>query len=314
MSTPVTIGGRKVGKLRGSWLLFKETWRFLMADTELVLVPFITGLINLLILGLVIAVCALAGVWDGMLGSEETMPLRVIDYALMFAVYVIAAFTLAISQAAIVHTVFTRAHGGNATLGESLGVAFSHWFKLLTWSVITSTVGIILRAIVERSQLLGKVVATMIGGAWNVLTFFVIPSMVLGNKSAIDSITDSATLFKKTWGETLVSNISLGLVFLLAHVLVFVSMIGLIIAGLSAQNVLLMVLPFFILILWLIISSLVLAALQGILKTLLYIYAAEGMVPGNFNRELLEGMMVRNGPQALPVPVPVPPASTITTV
>lgn len=154
----------------------------------------------------------------------------------------------------------------------------------------------------------------MIGGAWNVLTFFVIPSMVLGNKSAIDSITDSATLFKKTWGETLVSNISLGLVFLLAHVLVFVSMIGLIIAGLSAQNVLLMVLPFFILILWLIISSLVLAALQGILKTLLYIYAAEGMVPGNFNRELLEGMMVRNGPQALPVPVPVPPASTITTV
>jgi hypothetical protein len=44
-----------------------------------------------------------------------------------------------------------------SVLGQSLGVVLAHPFPLFGWAVITSTVGIVLRMFVERSQRLGKI-------------------------------------------------------------------------------------------------------------------------------------------------------------
>jgi uncharacterized membrane protein len=229
------------------------------------------------------------------------------EYAFMFGVYVVSAFSLALAQATIVHIVYIRAHGGNATLMGGIARAFSNWKQLLLWALITSTVGVALRFISERSALVGRIVAGLLGAAWAILTFFVVPIMVLQKKTAFSSVSTSAQLFKKTWGETLVANVTLGLVFVIAHLLILGSFVGLLIFGASTQNVVLLVGAIVGVIAWLLIATLVNSALQGILKTLLYIYAAEDVVPENFNRELLESMLVRNNPttQASEVPTTV---------
>lgn len=301
MKTPIIIGGQKIGRLRASFLLFKESWRFLRADKELLLVPIFSTVFSGFLIGLLTIILVGASRFYDMTVSPRD-GVSYPEYAYMFAVYVASAFSLALAQAVIVHIVYIRAHGGNATLGGGIARAFSHWVPLLYWATITSTVGVILRFISERSALVGKIVAALLGAAWTILTFFVVPILVIEKKQPLQAVSASATLFKKTWGETLVANVTLGLAFVVMHLLVLGSFIGLLIYGASTQNAGLLIASMVGVIAWLLISTLVNAALQGILRTLLYIYAAEDVVPENFNRELLERMLVRTNSEQIKAP------------
>jgi len=295
MATPIIVNGKRIGRWRASILLLRESWRFLSADKELMLIPLFTTFLNLVLFGLLFLVVAAVSRSFGVpVFTGDT--LQNLDYAFLFGFYVIGAFTLALAQAATVHTVYTRIHGGDATLGESLKTAFSHSGTLFVWALITSTVGIILQAISQRSQLLGKIVAGLLGAGWAVITFFVIPSIVITKKSAFESIPHSLATFKRTWGETLVSNIGLGLAFLLMYLVATAAVVGLIIGGTQLGNSFLIVVAIVLGVSWIIVASLAQSALQGILKTLLYVYATEDRVPSNFNCELLEAMLVRQKP------------------
>ena len=292
----IIIDGQPIGRLKASWILFKESWRYLKADKEMVWMPLITALINLLLFGVLVTVFILFTQGEDFSLSGEDEPLSAVELVFMFLVYVIGAFTLALSQAGISNTVYTRAHGGDATLGQSLKVAFSNWAPLLLWSIITSTVGILLRMIAERSGLLGRLVVLVLGVAWSVLTYFVVPAIVIDKKSAFGSISKSGQVFKATWGETLVSNFSLGLTFFVAHIVVLFSAIGLIVTVSALEVPALAFLVVGVYVIWIVTASLVQSALEGVLKTLLYIYATEGNPPQNFNQELLDKMLVRANP------------------
>ena len=293
MKTPIMIGGQKIGRLRASFLLFKESWRFLRADKELLLVPILSLVFSLVLFGIwtTIMTLAVGPVTDFL---QDEMAMQTSEYVYLFGIYVIGAFSLALAQAITVHIVYVRAHGGNASLGDGISRAFANIVPLFIWSLITSTVGMILRTISERSALVGKIVTSLLGAAWAILTFFVIPIMVLDKKNAFAAVSTSAHLFKKTWGETLVANVTLGVVFMVAHLLVFASFIGLLIYAGSTLNSVLLIASIIGVIVWLVVATLVHSALEGILKTLLYIYAAENVVPSNFNKELLESMLVKN--------------------
>lgn len=289
---PIVINGQRIGKLRASIVLFKETWRFLQADKELLLLPLLSLLLNVFLFGILVAIFAIGSGVSNLLPSED-QALTLTQWGFIFGCYLIGAFSLALGQAAISFTVFTRAHGGDATLNLSLKTAFSHWRPLFVWSIISSTVGIILNAISERSQLLGKVVVMLVGTAWSVLTYFVVPAMVLDKHNAFAAISKSGQVFKKTWGETFVSNISLSLAFLVIHAVVLLSVVGILIAA-SIANVPVLILGVIgVYVVWLMVMILVSSTMSGILKTLLYIYASEANHPTNFNEELLSQMLVR---------------------
>jgi hypothetical protein len=292
MKTPIVIGGQKIGRFRASFLLFKESWRFLRADKELLLVPIFSAVMSIVLIGLFTLIMMVSTQSFGeMLQSES--PVGYKEYLFMFGVYVVSAFSLAIAQATIVHIVYVRAHGGNATLGSGIARAFSNWLPLLVWALITSTAGLILRIISDRSEIIGRIVASLLGAAWSILTFFAIPIILIEKKQPLTAVTASARLFKQTWGETLIANVTLGLVFMLAHLVVLASFIGVLFYGASTNNAVILILGVASVVAWILVASLVNSALQGILKTLLYIYAAENVVPENFNRELLESIMVR---------------------
>ncbi len=296
MKTPIMIGGQKIGRLRASFLLCKESLRFLRADKELLLVPIFSSVFTGFLIGLLTIILVMVShFYDKVVSPTDGVSYP--EYVFMFAVYVVSAFSFAIAQAVIVHIVYIRAHGGNATLGGGIARAFSNWLPLLYWAVITSTVGMILRFISERSVFFGRILAAIMGAAWTILTFFVVPILVIEKKTPIKAVTASATLFKKTWGETLVSNVTLGLAFVVAHLVVLGSFIGLLLYGAATKNAWLLITAIVCVIAWLLIATLINAALQGILRTLLYIYAAEDVVPENFNRELLERMLVRTNPE-----------------
>lgn len=290
MANPIVLGGQRVGRLRASFILFKETFRFFWADKEMLWVPIITSIMQLFLIGLlVITVVIPSGMFADV--ETETAALTPVEYAYVFLFYVIGAFTVACTQAAITHIVYTRVHGGNATLGSGLHAATAHAGNLFIWACITSTVGLVLRAIAERSAWLMKLLVAILGTAWSVLTYFVVPAIVIDQKSAFDAIGHSGTIFKRTWGETIVTNISFSLAILVSFFVLVVVLIGLMVVSGGAVEVLFVCGGIFIVAILIII--LLSSVLDSVLRTLLYVYANEGTVPQNFNRELLESMLAR---------------------
>ncbi len=285
MSTPIIIEGKQVGKFRASFLLFKETFRFLLADKEMMWVPIITGIIQMFFIGTFVVLFDLGTVFS------ETEVITGAQYGYVLVLYIICAFTIAYAQATIAHIVYTRIHGGDATLGEGIKVAGAHASALFVWACITSTIGLLLRMVAERSQLLARIFIALLGAMWSVLTYFVVPAIIIDKKSPFAAIRHSGSVFKRTWGETLVTNISFGFVFLVAiFALVFVLIGFIFLAGGSPLSMFIGIGVFLVSIFGLVLLS---SVLDSVLRTLLYVYASEQVIPQNFSKELLEGMLVR---------------------
>lgn len=306
-----TINGQRVGRFRASWLLFKETWRFLRLDPEIMAIPFIAGVLNILLFAALLGTAVVVhftvlplGTFTEANGEMNFTADHPLVYAFIFLGYTIAAFTLAFSQGAIAHTVITRLRGGNASLGESLGMAFSRWRALLAWSLITATVGLILRMLAKRFKFLGRLVLSIIGVAWEVLTYFVAPAIIVENKGSIAAIKQSGRTLKQTFGETVMTNIGLGVAFFLIYALVGLTSVGLLYFSFTSGSGTLVLAAFGAIFLLFLAVGLLNAALQGVLKTLLYAYVMEHTIPPDFNSELLENVLVSDDAPSNNAPQP----------
>jgi hypothetical protein len=154
---------------------------------------------------------------------------------------------------------------------------------LLPWAVLSATVSIILRAFEERAGVLGRIVGSLIGLAWSLVTFLVLPVLVIEQIGPIDAVKRSAALFKKTWGENMIANAGIGLVALGA------TLVGLLpCALLMAVGGPVAVLGIVIAVAWIVGVQLIAATLTGILQTALYRFATAGTAPG-FDDEQLRG-------------------------
>ena len=127
----------------------------------------------------------------------------------------------------------------------------------------------------------GSLASGILGVAWSLLTFFVIPVMIFEEKGVIDAIRESTGLFRKTWGENIVGSIGLGLV-MVPVVLVLFLVIGAVFTG---STLLIPLVAFFVLLLG--VTAVVYSALRGIFVAALYIYARTGSVPRAFSPELI---------------------------
>jgi len=308
----VMIHGQQVGRIKASFLLAAESFRFLKADPEMLLLPIIGFFLNIALwipAVFFIFFGAAGGTFAG-LGTlfPKGAPLPNWAYIVVFYGFFVSAFTLAFVQAGIAHFVSARARGENATLASTLGVVMSLLPALLTWSLIAATVGFVLRQIAERSKIVTRIIIAIIGAAWSVLTYFVIPAIVIERQSAVASIKRSGKVFRDSWGETIVSNISLSGFFMLIFFLLIVlyAVLTVLFFMYLGSNIGLFVLMTFLFLFVLFMIALVSNTLTYVLKTLLFIYATEGTTASNFDADLLANMLVKK-PGAMQPPMPPQP-------
>ena len=311
---PVMVNGQRVGRFRASWLLFKETWRFLRLDPEIPLIPLAVGIVNLLLAGvLVVGIISFHLTVQPLfeVTAAEEVVFHPLAYAFIFFFYVLSAFALAFSQGAIAHTVITRLRGGNASLGDSLRSAAACWPALFIWGVITATVGLIIQIVAERFQGLGRIVVRLVGVAWAVLTYFVAPAIVIDRVGAVTAIKRSGTTLRQTFGETVMTNIGLGLLFAIVYVFSVLAIFGLAVAAYGVAGWVGVSIALGCGFIFLFVIGLIQSSLEAILKTLLYAYVMEHTVPPNFNAELLANVLVRNQQDAATTGQVPPVQSTI---
>jgi hypothetical protein len=132
----------------------------------------------------------------------------------------------------------------------------------------------ILRWISERAGLVGAIIIGIIGFAWNLATFLVVPVLVMEKVGPIEAIKRSGSLLRKTWGEQLIGAGGIGLVFGLLFFVVLMIGVGLIVVVSSSVPLMIVVLIALLIVGGLI--GLIGSAASGVYTASLYRYATKG--------------------------------------
>ena len=185
--------------------LVKVSWGILMEDKKLLAFPVMSGIVTLLVIATFILPLIFT---NGMLETNT-----IAGIVLLFLFYVVSYFVVIFFNVGLISCVNARLHGQSMSVGEGLSAAARHVGSILVWAIIAATVGLILRLIEERVGFLGQIAAGLVGGLWTLVTMFVVPVLVFEEKGVFEAMKESLGLFKKTWGESIVGSLSIGLVF-----------------------------------------------------------------------------------------------------
>jgi hypothetical protein len=263
-------------------------WQVLRQDKALLLFPFMSGICYLLLLASfalpLYTTHHLAP--PGPSGSHGQIALY---YGVLFLFYVCNYFVVVFFNAGIIACATMRMTGGNPTVGDGFRAAAARLPVILGWVVISATVGLVLRLIEDRSKWVGRLVAGLLGSAWTVVSFLVVPMLVIENKNPFTALKESTVLLKKTWGERAVGAFSFGLVFLLLSLLAVL----VVVAGVLSGNAFVIAGCVGLAVIYLIVLGLVQSALQSIFQAAMFLYARDGRVPDGFEADIMGNAMLR---------------------
>jgi Family of unknown function (DUF6159) len=260
-----------MGSIARGFRLAKASWTVVRQDRELIALPILSFLCSLVVM----AVFALGAAGIGL--PAQGRPASPGLYVLGFAFYVALSFVTVFFNAAVIGTAMKRLKGEPATLRDGLSLARAHLGAIFVWALITATVGMVIRTLQERSGILGRIVLGLIGFAWSVLTFFVIPVLLYEEGGVGDAIKRSGSIFRQRWGEQFVGNATIGLaIFLIAIPVVAVG-------GVVAAAAPIVGIPLLVIAVGAIMA--VGAACSGVFNAALYRYATTGESSGAFTVE-----------------------------
>src|SRR5262245_65700138 len=146
---------------------------------------------------------------DAVIDPNTQQP-RVWTYPVLFAYYFCAYFVVIFCNSALVSGALMRFNGQEPTLGDGFRASFARLPQIAAWSLVSATVGLILKAIENANEKVGEIISAIIGTAWAIMTYFVVPVLVVEKLGRFAAIGRTVAILKKTWGEALVGGIGLG--------------------------------------------------------------------------------------------------------
>lgn len=214
------------------------------ADPELMVYTLLSGILSLLAIGVGISGSIGLDVLatdPECVGEECGSELIFGHMAIWFVFYMIVSVITVFWNAAIIASAYERLTAGtNPSFSYGIGQAMKCLPQIFIWGLIAGTVGLFIQILEGLAnsedsppplRLVAGMASFFIGVAWWVLTFFVVPIIVLERASVLDSMGRSPELFRGTWGEDVTSHIGTGLlmtlcIFILAAISVPVMMLG----------------------------------------------------------------------------------------
>ena len=280
-----------MGRISRSWDLVCQSFAVLWSDKELMFFPVLSGISCAIVTFLLLATGAV--IFAPTLGNLAALfprgnPQAIVRspeaMAAIFTLYLVNYFVIIFFNVALVGVANSRLTGGNWTFDQGLQLAWQRKWVILQWAFIAATVGMVLRALSERAGFIGRIVVGMIGVAWNLACYFVVPVLAFEDLSPGSALYRSAELFKSTWGEKVVGGFSLGMIFFLLMLPGFAIWVGAIqfwgSTGVLIGGVFMGV--------YFLLLSVTSSAVQGIFNAALYRYACDQVVPPGFSKELFQ--------------------------
>ena len=205
------------GRFGRAWRLAKDSWKVLRSDRSLALFPvigFFAGAFALiLILAPGVGIAAAIDTW------WPIVPFALVAlYAATFAT-IYAGVGLAAASAKVMS-------GEEATVADGLAAARARRGLIAKWALVQTTVGLVLNALQALAdsdnalvRLIGTAIVALIGIAWSIASFFVIPVLAFEDVGPKQALKRSASIVREKWGEGVIGTASIGgIVFLLGMV------------------------------------------------------------------------------------------------
>lgn len=267
-----------------SWQLVKASYSVLKQDKELLWFPVMSFIATIIATIVMITPIAATGIFEaaasetGEISSGQATVAFVMTFLFYFVMYSIVIYF----NSALIGAALIRMDGGDPTVRDGFQIANSRLGSILGWAAIAATVGLILDTLSNMARdsdnvamaIIGQIIIGLVGFAWNLLTFLVIPVLVVENIGPIEAIKRSGTLFKGTWGENVTGSFSMGLIqFLVIIVVGLVIGLPLILLASAMNAAFMWVLAVGTLLILFAGISLFFAALGGIFQAALYKYA-----------------------------------------
>jgi hypothetical protein len=259
------------------------SWRILKQDKEMLIFPLISGICCIIVIASFAIPIISTESWqlpeEGMSTNQQ-----VAYYGTLFVFYIVNYFIIIFFNSAIIACAAIRMQGGDPTVGDGFRAAAGRLPLIFGWALVSATVGLVLRIIEDKSKTIGNIVAGLLGMAWTVVSFLVVPILVIEKKSPLTALKESTILLKKTWGQQLIGNFSFGFIFFLLNIPAFV----IIALGFFSGSLPVLITCSIIGVIYIIVVALIQSALQAIFQAALYFYAREGQAPAGFDTQTLE--------------------------
>ncbi len=286
-------------RISRSWQLVKASWGILSQDRELLLFPFLS-MIGVIMAGILFAIPFFASGILQMVAERNEQPtggVVLLNLILLFLFYFVTYTIIIFSNTAIVGAAMMRMRGENPTVSDGFRIASERLGKIFGYAAISATVGMILNSIRGSSRgskniavaIAGAILGGLLEFAWNLVTFLVIPVLVVENIGVVDAMKRSVELLRKTWGEQIVGTFSIGLIFFFVALAVIVPGVLLIMVAAGLKSTFLVVLFVIALILALGLLGLISGAVNSIFRAALYSYVTTGSAGQFFNEDVLRG-------------------------
>jgi uncharacterized membrane protein (GlpM family) len=283
-------------RISNSWQIMGASWDVLKRDKSLVVFPFLSGICCLIVVAsfAVPVVVTRAYVLPQ---NQGALAAHVAYYGTIFAFYFCNYFVITFFNTAIVSCAIRRMLGDEPTVASGLNAAVGRLHLIVLWSLFSATVGMVLRLISEKSGWLGRLVVSLVGGAWSILTYLVVPVILMENKTPLEAFKESSRLLKKTWGDQLVGTFSFGAIFALLMLPAFFIFILAVFLFVAQHQVVLAGVCVGIAVLYIIALSLIQSALQSIFQAAVYLHTQGALDSGaqigrGFPVQLVQGALV----------------------
>jgi hypothetical protein len=270
------------------WDIAKASWSVLNRYPKLIVLPAISGVALLALVGLFAATAGISNLHlpRHLPGGMDQGAVAV--YGAFFALYLTGTFVAVFFNAALVFCALQAFGGHEPSLRQGLATATGRLPQIFMWALAASTVGLLLQALTDllkdKLGIFGSIAGFLGQTAWAVTTYFAVPVLVVEGTGPIEAIKRSSALLREKWGAAVSGSGGLGLI---SAILIFPAAF---LAGfLAIQG--LPALPLFVIaVLYIMAVSLVFSTLGALFRTGVYVYAATGKAPAVYGDDLVRGV------------------------
>ena len=195
-------------RISTGWRLAKDSWAVLVSDQSLLVFPVLSFASAAVALVLFLAPGLAMGSPD-----QVTWPLAV---GALVGSYLATFFTIYFNVA-LAGAARRSMAGENTSLRDGLEVARERRGVIARWALVQWAVGLVLKLLAPddddsvAGRIFGWVITRVLGAAWALATFFVVPVLAFEGRTPGDAFKRSFALVRERWGEGIAGNVGIGL-------------------------------------------------------------------------------------------------------
>jgi hypothetical protein len=297
-----------MNRFQRSWVLLKSSLSVIGRNKQLLVFPIVVSICTIAIVGFFLLPPVLRPTgyaytsgehWKAIYhslftesgGRGHTQIVLTRGAMVYFAlVYFVAMFIATFCNVAFYHEILAALTGQPVSVGRGLKFAMTKLGSIFMWTLFAGLVGLIIKLIEERLELVGRIIGRLVGLAWSVAAVFAIPIIVRqeGNANPLAVLQKSAGVLKRTWGEALIGYAGLSIANTLVALGSFVWLGGMIAISVALHIPWLIAIAAIVWLCALFVWSYVAGVASNVYRGALYLYAAENVIAQPYSQEILD--------------------------